>query len=183
MKTLLASLVAVVVLVCSTTAFAEDEAKIPEDLAKVLKFYVGNWTLEGNVGDAPLKGRAVFRMPPSEHCILATVSYRCKGERSTFSLVSGWDSSTGWATEQGVDASGEVYTLKWRKVSETIEEGELVATSHGQAVSQKTRLERKGDNTVVVSCTERKTGGEAQPDVTFVYHRVTEENRKPKTNK
>ena len=125
----------------------------------------------------------MFRMPPSEHCILGTVSYRSKGEQSTFSLVSGWDSSTGWATEQGVDSSGGTYRLKWRKVSENIEEGELVGTDHGQTVSQKTRLERKGNNTVVVSCTELKTGDEAQPDVTFVYHRVTEESKKRKADK
>jgi hypothetical protein len=180
---LLVTLTAFVIAFASGVSFAEDEAKIPEDLAKVMKFYVGNWTLEGSVGDAPLKGRAVFRMPPSEHCILGTVSYRCKGERSTFSLVSGWDSSTGWSTEQGVDASGEVYKIKWRKVSDTEEEGELVGSSQGQAVSQKTRLERKGDNVVVVSCTERKTGDEVEPDVTFVYRRVTEEDKKPKANR
>jgi hypothetical protein len=97
--------------------------------------------------------------------------------------VSGWDSSTGWATEQGVDASGEVYTVKWRKVSDSVEEGELVGTSQGQAISQKTRLERKGENVVVVSCTERKTGDEAEPDVTFIYRRVTEEDKKPKANR
>ena len=179
---LFVSLTAFVVALASVVSFAEDETKIPDDLAKVLKFYEGNWTLEGSVGDAPLKGRAMFRMPPSGHCILGTVSYRCKGERSTFSLVSGWDSSTGWSTEQGVDANGEVYTVKWRKLSDNIEEGELVGTAGGQTISQKTRLERKGDNTVVVSCTERKIGDEAQPDVTFVYHRVTEENKKRKTD-
>jgi hypothetical protein len=183
MKALLGSLVAVLVLLCSTKAFAEDEAKIPEDLAKVMKFYVGNWNLEGSDGDKPLKGKASFRMPTGEHCIVGTVSFRVAGEPMQFSLVSGWDSSTGWSTEQGLAADGTVYTLKWHKAAETVDEGELVGTLDGKAVSEKDRLERKGNNMFVVSCTERQIGDKALPDLTFMYHRVTGEGKKAKAKK
>jgi hypothetical protein len=56
-------------------------------------------------------------MPAGKHCIIGTVSFRAEGSPMHFSLVSGWDSSTGRATEQGSGVDGGVYRLPWRKVS------------------------------------------------------------------
>jgi hypothetical protein len=182
-KTFVASLIAVVVLLGSAVSFAADETQIPEDLVKVLNYYVGNWAVEGKIGDSPLKGKAVFRMSPGKHCILGSCSVQAEGQRIHFSLVSGWDSSTGWSTEQGLESDGGIYTLKWRKVSATVDEGELVGTANGQPTSEFDRLERKGDNEFSVTCTKRKRNGEAQPDITFVYHRVIREKKEAKSDK
>ena len=100
-----------------------------------------------------------------------------------FSLVSGWDSSTGWATEQGSGVDGGVYRLPWRKVSPNVDEGELTGTVNGVKITEKDRLERKGKDEFVVVCTERKEGEESLPDQTFIYHRIVREKGAKKADK
>jgi hypothetical protein len=177
------ALMVVVVLLGSAVSFAAEKAKVPEEVVKVLTQDVGEWTVEGKEGDAPLKGKAVFRMAPGTYCILGTVSFQVKGEQNSFSLVSGWDSSTGWITEQGVASDGVIYTLKWRKASATVNEGELVGTIDGKKTTEKDRLERKSADEAVVTCTERKIGDESLPDLTLIYHRVPRDRAKGKTDK
>ena len=155
----------------------------PDDLAKVMSYYVGSWSVEGTMGDTPFKGRAYFRMPVGNHCTMGTVSFRAEKELISFSLVSGWDSSTGWVTEQGSGSDGTVYTLQWRKVSETVDEGEVVGTLNGKKVTEKNRLERKGKDDYVVVCTERTEGDKSMPDITFKFHRRPKEKSKQKAKK
>ena len=47
-------------------------------------------------------------------------------------------------------------------------------------MTEKDRVDRKGDDEVVVTCTERKVGDESMPDLTLVYHRVAQERAKHK---
>lgn len=145
-----------------------------------MQFYVGEWTVEGTMGDTPLKGRASFRMPAGNYCILGTVTTRAGKEPYSFSLVSGWDSSTKWSTEQGIGHDGSLYRLEWRKVSATVDAGQLVGTVNGKKCSERDRLERKGDAEFVVVMTERMEGEKKLPDVTLVYHRVPKEKGKAK---
>jgi hypothetical protein len=96
MRLAIAFIVAFTVL--SNSVRAQDSAakpKMPPELAKVMASYVGDWSVEGKLGDAAIKGKASFHMPPGEHCIVGTVSFEVNGELTHFSVVSGWDSSTG----------------------------------------------------------------------------------------
>lgn len=181
MKSLVA-LLSVVVLLGSTVSFAEEPPKVPEDVVKTLRYYVGEWNVEATIGDKQLKGKANFRMPRGKHCIVGSVSFGPDDELIAFSLVSGWDISTGWTTEQGSGNDGSIYTLKWRKASETVDEGELVGTLGDKKMIETDRLERKGENEYVVTCTQRKTGDESQPDMILIFHRVLRD-KKEKSNK
>jgi hypothetical protein len=174
---------ALVVVLASGVLFAGEEAKPPTEVVEALQFYVGNWSVEGSLGDESFKGKAVFRMPRGKHCHIGTVSYRTKEGRQHFSLICGWDSTTGWCTELGVGADGGVYQLPWRKVSAMVEEGELTETVDGKRGVAKVRLEKKGPNNVVVTCTERKLGDEKRPDLTFVYQRVVKEEAERKAKR
>lgn len=177
------ALTALLVVLASGVSFAGEKAKPPKEYVELLQFYVGEWSVEGTVGETPLKGRASFRMPAGNFCILGTVSARVGKEPLIFSLVSGWDSSTGWGTEQGVGNDGGVYRLEWRKVSATVDEGELVGTVDGKKVTEKDRLERKGDDEFVVVCTERKEGDKSLPDMTLRFHKRAREKGKRKAAK
>ena len=177
---LVIALVVALAISCTSVRAQESAAKskVPPELTKNLAFYVGNWSVEGKLGDAPMKGKASFRMPAGDHCIVGTVSFEANGEMYHFSLVSGWDSSTGWFTEQGAASDGGLYALRWRKVSPTVEEGDLVGTLDGKPMTEKDRLERKGEDDYMVTCTERKAGDEKLPDQTFVFHRMPREKGK-----
>ncbi len=80
-------------------------------------------------------------------------------------------------------AAAKVYQVSWRKVSAMVEEGELTETVDGKRGVAKLRLEKKGPNKVVVTCTERKLGGEKRPDLTFVYQRVVKEEAERKAKR
>lgn len=163
----------------STALCAVEKAAPPKEVVAVLEFYAGNWSVTGMVGNAPLKGTASFRMPAGRHCVLGTVNCRSEQGPFTFSLVSGWDSSTGWYTEQGSGADGGVYSVAWSKVSENVDEGLQVEAFEGKKVTSKLRLERKGKDSFVVVCSERKGDNETLPPLTLVYQRAAKENRKP----
>ena len=167
----------------STITLADEKPAPPNELVKVLEYYVGNWAITGSLGDIALKGKASFRMPAGKHCIIGTVNCRGKDGPFIFSLVSGWDSSTGWYTEQGLGADGGVYSVIWHKVSETVDAGEQTEMFEGKKVASKVKLERKGKDDLVVVCTERTAGDETFPDLKLVYHRVTKEEAKPKAKK
>ena len=147
----------------------------------MLEYYVGHWAITGSLGDVALKDRASFRMPAGKHCIIGTVNCRGKDGPVIFSLVSGWDSTTGWYTEQGLGADGGVYSVIWHKISETADTGEQTEMFEGKKVTSKVRLERKGKDEFAVACTERTAGDEKLPDLRLSYKRVT--GKKDKTNK
>lgn len=174
------ALTTLVVVLASGVSFAGEKAKVPKEIVELLKYYVGNWTVEGTEGDKPLKGKGTFRLSPGEHCTLGTVSIRVGKEPMLFSLVTGWDSSTGWLTEQGSGHDGTVYRLVWRKVSATEDDGVLTGSVNGKECMEKNHLERKGEDEFAVVCTDRKVGKESLPDLTLVYHRVVKEKRKAK---
>jgi hypothetical protein len=149
------------------------EPEVPVEVSKLLAYYTGDWSVEVTVGDAKYKGNASFRMPDSKHCTIGTVSVRSKQDSLAFSLVTGWDSSTGWLTEQGSATDGTVYKLTWKNVSPNVDEGELVGTCRGVEVTERNRIERKSDDEMIVTCTERKDGDKSLPDMTLVYQRRT----------
>ncbi len=158
---------------------AANKAQMPPEAVRVLAYYVGSWSVEGTVGDKPLKGTGRFDMPEGQYCVIGSVSFAVDGQTERFSIVSGWDSSTGWLTEQGVGSDGGVYSLRWKNVSAAVDEGELVGTVGGKQFTEKDRVERKGDGEFVVTCTERKLGDEVLPDWTLVYRKMAAEKVKP----
>ena len=113
----LSALVATLIFVIPQASSSADTPQPPKELLKVLRYYTGNWSVTGSLGDAAIKGKASFRMPAGKHCIVGTVSFEAQGQPMHISLVSGWDSSTEWYTEQGLVSDGTVYAMKWRRVS------------------------------------------------------------------
>lgn len=177
------TVIGLVLVFVSSVTFAAENAKVPKELTRLMADYAGNWSITGTVGDKPFTGKASMRIAAGRHCITGTVSLVIDEKPVTFSVVSGWDSSTGWITEQGLVSDGTVYRLPWRSVSPNVDEGELVGTLRGMKVTEKDRLERKGKDDFVVVCTERMEGDEKLPDMTFIYHRVAGEKGKSRDKK
>lgn len=173
----------VVLTLTSMASLAEEKVGPPKELVEVLQFYVGDWSVTGSLGEDPLKGKASFRMPAGNHCTIGTVNSRSKDGPIIFSLVCGWDSSTGWYTEQGLAVDGGVYSVFWSRVSDTTDAGKQVETFEGKKVTGELTMERKSEDEFVVTCTERIAGNERLPDLKFVYHRETKEKAKLKAKR
>ncbi len=141
----------------------------PTEITSFMNLLIGNWSVEGTIGDTAVKGRSRMELSPDGHCLLGTVSIDVSGELFHVNMVSGWDSSTGWLTEQGIGSDGMVYTLPWQKVSETVSEGSMEGTVDGTKVTAKNRIEKKPSGEVVFTSTQRTAGSEAQPDLKLVF--------------
>lgn len=175
------ALTAVLILFAWRATFAGEEPQVPKELIEQYQFYPGEWSIEGSEGDTAIKGKASIRIPAAmKHCLIGTESVRVGDKQATCCFVTGWDSSTGWDTEQGVGSDGSVYRLKWRRVSATVDEGQFVGTVNGKQVTGKARAERKGENEIVFVMTERKLGDESLPDMRIVYRRITKDTSKTK---
>jgi hypothetical protein len=177
------ALATIVVMFASVLSLSAEETKPPKDVVEIIEFYDGNWSVEGNEGDKPLRGKASFRVPAGSHCLIGTVNARVGEEPLIFSLVSAWDSTTGWYTEQGAGHDGTVYRIEWQKAAAKVDEGQLTGTVDGKKYTENVRLERKGQNDFVVDCTERVVGDERLPDLRLVYQRIVKEKRRPKPKK
>jgi hypothetical protein len=87
-----------------------------------------------------------------------------------------------WCTEQGIDSSGEVYTIRYKRKSPTVAEGEYTGTLAGKESTGKARIERPGPDEFTVRVTEANAGDDRRPDWVLRYSRVTKQ-RKRKTEK
>jgi hypothetical protein len=177
------ALATLVLVFASVMSLSAEETGPPKEVVEIIKFYDGNWSVEGNEGDKPLRGKASFRVPAGSHCLIGTVNARVGKEPLIFSLVTAWDSTTGWYTEQGAGHDGTIYGIKWHKAAATVDEGRLTGTVDGKKYTENVRLERKGKDGLVIVCTERVVGDERLPDLRLVYQRIVKEKRRPKPKK
>ena len=181
MRRIVIALAVVAVLLSAGLSYGgEKQAGVPKEVTEDLQFYVGFWSIEGKLGNAPFKGRAFFRMPAGDYCIIGTVSYRVEKRRESFSLVSGWDSSTGWQTEQGLSNDGGTYKVHWKKVSPTASEGKATGMLEGKKTTAKVRIEKKGKDRFVITVTKGTKGDESLPDFTYTAQRVIGKGKKAK---
>lgn len=166
------------VLLSTGLCYGGEDAKVPMEVLEDMQFYVGNWSIEGTVGDAPFKGRASFRMPRGNYCTIGTMSYRVEKRRQSLSLVCGWDSSTGEQTELGIGNDGETYKILWKTVSPTVAEGKVTGTLEGKKTASKARVEKTGKDTFVFAGTNGTKGDEKVPDFRYTARRVTKKGKK-----
>jgi hypothetical protein len=117
-------------------------------------------------------------MPVGNYCHIGTVSYRVEKQLESFSLVCGWDSSTGWQTELGIGSDGGTYTIPWKKASPTVYEGELTGMLDGKKTTAKVRVEKTGKDEFRIAVTDQTEGDESRPDFIYTARRVVRETRR-----
>lgn len=161
---------------------AQPQTDMPPEVRKEVNYYVGNWTVEGTADGSAIRGKLSSKLSRGKHCILGDWSAKVGETPVHFALVSGWDSSTGWLTEQGIDSTGEVYTIRYRKKSPTVTEGEYTGTLAGRKLTGKVRIEKQGPTRFTLSVTEAKAGDERRPDWVLRYSKVIKQ-RKSKPRK
>jgi hypothetical protein len=155
----------------------EETSPIPKDLIEDMKSATGTWAVEITSGGKTQKGKAVIRLTPDGQCMIANVTVKSGGTKTSYNFLSGWDSSTGGFTDQGINSEGEVWTTRWSGLSSTVSEGEHVGTLGGKKTKAKVKMERKSPDEIVVTISERTKGEETMPDTTILYRRMPERKR------
>ena len=67
------------------------ESTLPDNVVKEMEYFVGDWTVEGDVFGMPLKGRWTARWSPRKHCLLITNPKSLGGEKILGHGMMGWD--------------------------------------------------------------------------------------------
>ena len=176
-RTVIAGAVAGIVLLTAALCAAEEQKSIPKEVQEELGYYVGNWTIEGKNGSETAKGKITMTWSAEKHAIFGDCSISAGKERFHSVFASGWDSTTGGITEQGLSADGEVYTIRYKLKTPDVLIGEATGSVAGKATQGKVRVEKKGPNQYVWSLTGNKRGDEALPDSELTFTRVS---KKPK---
>jgi hypothetical protein len=70
------------------------QTALPDDIVKELRFFVGEWTVEGEVLGKALKGRWSAKWSPEKHCLLIRYPLALDGEEIFGNGVMGWDTAT-----------------------------------------------------------------------------------------
>jgi hypothetical protein len=107
--------VVMLLLVCLSTAYAEDLAGIPPDVARGWSQIIGKWRVEGSVGTRPITGSAVFEWADGNPCYFGRQVWRIGDEGRTIhlALIGGWDEATNETIEQGFSSSGDSATVRY----------------------------------------------------------------------
>lgn len=170
-------------LAATTLVIGQQQTGVPPEVQKEIEYYVGNWKVEGTADDSAIKGKASYKLSRGKHCILGDWSAMVGETPVNYAFVTGWDSTTEWYTEQGIDSTvGEVYTIRYKRKSPTVTEGEYAGTLAGKVCTAKVRIERQGPDEFTVRVTEGKAGNDRRPDWVLRYSRVTKQ-RKNKSRK
>ncbi len=143
MRAVCTVLATIVTMLTCAAATADTKSTPPDQVLNDLRYFVGDWTLTGAIGDQAIKGSAKIDFVPGEKCLLGTVSYKQGEGDSSFSFVSGWDSTTGGFTENGVTSDGAIYTLRWIRKDATTIKGKDTGTANGKAIVGDYTLEQK----------------------------------------
>ena len=69
------------------------QSALPDNIVKEIEYFVGDWTVEGDVRGMPLKGRWNARWSPQKHCLLITYPLTLDGEKILGHGMMGWDTA------------------------------------------------------------------------------------------
>jgi hypothetical protein len=165
-------IVAATTFLLGSACLGQQPPRTPEEVQKELAYYVGEWTIEGKEGDLLVKGNMTMQWSRGEHAVFGDWKATIGDKPTQYAFVDGWDSTTGWITEQGNLSGGEVGVGHWRKVSETLRKAEFKSMLKGVELREKATLEIQGADTITVTLSERRLGDEALPDSVVTYRRV-----------
>lgn len=161
-----------VILLAAGFSAAQEQKSIPQEVQQYLESWVGEWTIEGTWGNTPVQGRSSVRLSRGKNAMISDWSTRIGDQQIHGALVEGWDSSTGWTTEQGAVSDGEIYAVRWSKKGENLWEGQAQGSVAGQKTSSRQYLEKTATG-FVFRITENKRGDEVLPNWEVKFTRAT----------
>jgi hypothetical protein len=147
-------------------------SNIPEEHRKEMDNLVGDWEMEGEVGDAPVTAEYSYRWARQGHCLEydavwgeGEMKARCNGLR-------GWDAVKREMVLTEYWNVGAVNTLRIKPTSPTVWEGTTVGSDpEGRALSGQVRITMKGPDEFVFEATKMVAGDQALPDMQLRFCR------------
>jgi hypothetical protein len=165
------------VVVRADTPTSAQAIGMPPEVRKEIESYVGKWKVAGTADGSRIKGRASYRLSRGEHCVHGDFSAMVGETQVDYAFITGWDSTTEWYTEHGIDSTGEVYTIRYKRKSPKVTEGEYSGTLLRRKTIAKIRIERNGQDEFTVTVTEARAGDYRRPDWVLKYSRIAKHRK------
>ena len=123
---------------------ADETAGIPDEMVEVFDGFVGNWKVEGKIGDKERTGNVTLRWERTENkkkvCLIGRFSYVTGDETRSGVTLIGWNADRKCIEDRGFDGNGGNAVLYWNVETPTHWKGEIIATGDGKTVTAKADL-------------------------------------------
>ncbi len=125
--------------------------QMPPEVIKELSYFVGDWKTEGTTGNVKSRGHWNTKWSPDYYCLSIDTAYRSvgaeKGGHSTG--LFGWDAKKQEFGMHNFWSFNENYTSRWRVLSDSEWEGELVGVEDGKDLTTKVKVLKKSPDEFV----------------------------------
>lgn len=134
------------------------QTALPDEIAKELKFFVGEWTVEGEVLGKTLKGRWFAKWSPEKHCLLIRYPLALDGEEIFGNGVAGWDSAKKEVLIQMFYSNGVTETVRYTVESPGVFKGDFTGSASGEASTAKCEMRTTRPNVWTFQTTGHTVG-------------------------
>lgn len=122
------------------------QTALPDDIVKELRFFVGEWTVEGEVLGKALKGRWSAKWSPEKHCLLIRYPLALDGEEIFGNGVMGWDTATKELLIQMFYSNGVMENVRYTVESPGVFKGVCAGSAGGEASQATCEMRTKRPN-------------------------------------
>jgi hypothetical protein len=148
------------------------QTALPEDVVKELRFFVGEWTVEGDVLGMALKGRWSARWAPQRHCLLISYPLTLDGKEVLGNGVMGWDTAKKEVLAQMFYSNGAMENVRYTVDSPGVFKGTLVGSTEGEAGNAACEVRIKRPNEWTFKTTGHTIGGRQEGEFSVRFVRV-----------
>jgi hypothetical protein len=168
------------------TAKRKDTAKaaeatrtaLPDNIAKELGFFVGEWTAEGNLAGTPLKGSWSARWAPQKHCILLSALFTLDGEEVHGTGITGWDNSKEEVVTRTFFSNGAMEDIRYKLASPGVLKGIHTVSTRGEPFKANCEVRTEQFDKWTFKSTVSALSGTKEADTTIHLARLEAEPKK-----
>lgn len=144
-----------------------DQHEIPDAVAKELDYFVGDWTIEGNIGGKSLQGQWCARWAPQKHCLLTSSILDLGGEKVSTNGVSGWDAAAEQIVTVQSVSNGVIEDARYKIAAPGVLKGIYTISATGGPLKVDCEVVTKQPNEWTFQSSANIFAGEAANDFTL----------------
>jgi len=99
---------------------SQDNVGVPPAVVDSWSYLIGDWNVEGRVGEATVNGTASFEWAANKSCYFGKQAWSIneRGRKVELALIGGWDAVANETIEQGFSSSGRAATVHYQAPAE-----------------------------------------------------------------
>ncbi len=149
-----------------------EQTALPNNIVKELRFFVGDWTVEGDVIGKTLKGHWSAKWSPERHCLLIRYPLTLDGEEIFGNGVAGWDSAKNELVIQMFYSNGAMEHLNYTLDSPGVFKGRFAGSASGEATTATCEMRTERPNEWTFRTTGATVGGRQEGELSVRFVRT-----------